>query len=190
MKLTVVAGGQCQCPPGEIPLWRIRMRPERLCRCLSPSLSSPFEPGVALGTGLLEVTSTRMGTAGLSHCSTMALLSCPKRMLVSCPSSSCLLLTQTSVHILPSSSQQLVPGQWGLDAKAADTRSTLCFLGGSRITLHLVSPPPGLFSPVPEFIPLYLPQGLLITQMPVVFVGFHPLLIKPIFIQYTVCECG
>lgn len=27
------------------------------------------------------------------------------------------------------------------------------------------------------------------TEMPVVFVGFHPLLIKPIFIQYAMCKC-
>lgn len=136
-----------------------------------------------------DPTSTRMGGAGFSRCSPVALLLCSK-MTLFCPFSSCLMLTQTSVHISPPfSGQQLVPGHQSSRARTPRWQThpeRVCFLGGSRLILHLISPPPGLS-----------PQSLCsvlctfsITQMAVVFVGFHSLLIKPIFIQYAVCEYG
>lgn len=57
----------------------------RLGRCLSPSLPSLLSPGWRWPSGGQNPTSTRMGIAGLGHCSPMALLLCPKLTLTHLP---------------------------------------------------------------------------------------------------------
>lgn len=92
----------------------------RVCRCLSPSLPSLLSQGWHWPPGGQNPTSTRMGKAGLSHCSPMALFLCPKLTLAHPPllqlpaaqSDFC-----SHIFIFQSAAGSRTSEQWGLDAK-------------------------------------------------------------------------
>lgn len=153
--------------------------------------SLPLEPGVALASWRSEPNKHKNGHSWLQPLLPHGPPFVPHsdtRSPAPSPAACCSLkLLFTYIH-LPVSSWVLDIRVAGPGRQEADT--PVSSLGGSRTVLWLVSPPPGLFPSPCTHSSLYLPQVILITQRPVVFVGFHPLLIKPIFIQYAGRECG
>lgn len=152
--------------------------------------SLPLEPGVALASWRSEPNKHKNGHSWLQPLLPMALLLCPMLTLALLP-----LLQLPAAHSNFCSHIfifQSAAGSWTSERRGLDARrqTQLCLLlvgPGSSYSWFLLLQDS---SPVPVLTPLYLLQVILITERPVVFVGFHPLLIKPIFIQYTGRGCG
>lgn len=167
--------------------------------CPPPQSSLPPNPGVALGTSSLEDRTAHKHKHGHKldlATATLWLFFCVSSWHSHSPSPSkatccSFRLPSMSLHLLPIS-------QGGPRASERHTHTHLegAWLSWRGTQAHSTSDfplPLGLSSPLfPVHIPLYLPhratESSHHTEMPVVFVGLHPLLIKPIFIQ-AACQC-
>lgn len=162
----------------------------RLSRCLISQSSLPLEPGVALASRRSEPNKHKNG-----HSWPQPLLPRGPPFVPQADTAHRLLLQLPAAHsnsrshpvIFQSAAGSWTPEQRGLDARWQARLSVFSVGSGSSCVWFLLLqdsfPSPRAHSSVSA-------QVLLITQRPVVFVGFHPLLIKPIFIQYARRECG
>lgn len=163
----------------------------------TPGSSFPSKSGAAQGTISLGFRSQHKHKTGISWPwppATPCPLSCASgwysHSLAPSPAACCSFkLPSGSLHTLPISQR----GPW---APERQTQNMSGCCGRSRLMPLLISPSPRALSRPPGFLYTYhssfscpATDSRHHPEMPVVFVGFHPLLIKPIFIQYAVQKC-
>lgn len=166
--MLVVAGGQCQPPPGDpmLETLRIRLVLPRVSTGpagVYPQLFPPPEPGVAQGTRSLEFRTQhkhkhghKLALATATHGPPFVLHA---GIFTPLPLPQPLLFIQTPVRVPPPFLS--AGGPWASEQPALGTRwrtqSMSGFPGGSRLILFLVSLPPGLISLLfPVHIRVYL----------------------------------